>query len=160
MFVTTTRRRAILTALAAGLTGPALVSALEAAEESVDAETLAAYLDTLLPADAVSPSASQLGIGAEMLDIAATVPLFSKLLALGTAWLNKTGRGPFHALASQDQARVVAWMNAADRDQIPGRFYLLVRQTAVELYYSRPEITVGFDLNPAPQPAGYPPPWQ
>lgn len=157
--LTVTRRRAIATSLAACLAHSVLAKELGASTQDVDARTLASFLDVLLPADEHSPSASQLGVDSELLDLAAPVELFVRLLALGTLWLNDTGRGPFHSVSSSDRHKVVSWMSASDINQIPGRFYQLVRLTAVEIYYSRPEAIGGFDLNPAPQPAGYPPPW-
>lgn len=155
-----TRRRALIGALAASLSGPVWAQQLTADKDAIDAATLAAYLDVLLPADAHSPAASALGIERDIIQFAQQLALFSRLLSLGTQWLNQTGRGAFHNLPLSDQAKVVDWMATADRDQIPGRFYHLVRLTAVEFYYDRPAAQGGFDLNPSPQPAGYPPPWQ
>ena len=154
------RRRVLLNALATSLSAPAFAQQLVAPPVGIDAQTLAAYLDVLLPADDLSPAASAVGIEADVIDFAGQVPQFEQLLALGTAWLNTTGQGPFHSLSTGDQGRVVAWMQAADRGFIPGRFFLLVRLTGMEFYYSHPDANAGFDLNPAPQPAGYPPPWQ
>ncbi len=153
------RRQALVGALAASLSGSTLGGALNAATDRVDADTFAAYLDILLPGDDMSPSASAVGVDVELRQLAQGAPLFERLLALGTQWLNQTGRGPFHTLLLGDQGRVVDWMATADRDEIPGRFYELVRQSAVEFYYARPEAKAGFDMNTAPQPAGNPPPW-
>lgn len=154
------RRQALLGILAAGLNGTAVASQLAAATDTVDTRTLAAYLDVLLPEDEYSPAASALGVEAEVVDLASKSPLFERLLSLGTQWLNQTGQGPFYNLTLSDQQRVVDWMAAADRNQIPGRFYQLVRLTAVEFYYARPEAIAGMDLNTSPQPAGHLPPWQ
>ncbi|MFL4469610.1 gluconate 2-dehydrogenase subunit 3 family protein [Tateyamaria armeniaca] len=154
------RRRVLISALAASLSSPAIAQQTAATVGQIDAQTLAAYLDVLLPADEHSPAASTLGIEADIIDFAKQVPQFQQLLAIGTDWLNTTGRGPFHTLSLVDQQRVVEWMRTADRKYVPGRFYLLVRLTGVEFYYAHAEATGGFDLNPAPQPAGYPPPWQ
>ncbi|WP_299722025.1 gluconate 2-dehydrogenase subunit 3 family protein [uncultured Tateyamaria sp.] len=149
-----------MSALAASLSPPAFAQQIAATEGEIDAKTLAAYLDILLPADEHTPAASALGIEGDIIGFARQLTQFNQLLVLGTQWLNQTGQGPFHALSLSDQGRVVDWMRAADRNFIPGRFFLLVRLTGVEFYYSRPEAVAGFDLNPAPQPAGYPPPWQ
>ncbi len=137
----------------------ALSAQVIAADVAPDTETLAAFLDVLLPADAQSPAASQLGVTGELLDIASQSGLYLKLIGLGTQWLNDTGRGPFHGLSEVDRNRIVAWMSMSDLNQIPGRFYFLLRYSAIELYFSHPESIAGLNLNPAPQPAGYPPPW-
>ena len=147
-------------ALASGLSQSVLAGRLAAAAGEVDFATLEAFLDVLLPADDVSPAASQLGVTAELLDLAKSAELYQKLLSLGSDWLNQTGRGPFYTLSNANQNKVVAWMSTSDTDQIPGRFYQLVRQSGVEIYYSHPEAINGFPLNPAPQPNGYLPPWQ
>jgi len=157
--LTLTRRRAIAATLIGCLAKAAPAEEFSEPAQDIDAETLVSFLDVLLPADEHSPSASQLDVESELLELAARVELFEKLLALGTHWLNDTGRGPFHSLSISDRNKVVSWMSTSDYDQIPGRFYQLVRLTAVEIYYARPESLGGFDLNPAPQPTGYPPPW-
>ena len=154
------RRRVLMSALAASLSAPAIAQQLGASKGQIDAKTLAAYVDVLLPADQYSPAASALEIQDDIIGFAQQLPQFNQLLILGTEWLNQTGQGPFHTLSLSDQGRVVDWMRAADRNFIPGRFFLLVRLTGVEFYFSRPEAVAGFDVNPAPQPAGYPPPWQ
>ncbi|MEM6371811.1 MAG: hypothetical protein AAF727_03400 [Pseudomonadota bacterium] len=147
-------------ALASGLSGPVFAQQLEQASGQIDARTLAAYLDILLPADADSPAASALKIEDDLIAFAGQVRVFQQLLSLGTMWLNDTGQGPFHTLSKDDQARVVDWMRSADRGFVPGRFYLLVRLTGAEFYFARPEATAAFDVNATPQPVGYPPPWQ
>ncbi|MEO9576552.1 MAG: gluconate 2-dehydrogenase subunit 3 family protein [Tateyamaria sp.] len=154
------RRRVLLSALAASLSGHALAQQVSGASYQIDEQTLSAYLDVLLPADDLTPAASALNVAGDLIDFASESPQFGQFLAVGTQWLNKTGRGPFHTLSLSDQERVVKWMSKADRDTLPGRFFLLVRLTGVEFYYSKPEVARAFGLNTAPQPAGYPPPWQ
>ena len=150
----------MLSALAASLSGHALAQQLPGASERIDKQTLGAYLDVLLPADDLTPAASALNVAEDLVQFASESPPFRQFLAVGTHWLNQTGRGPFHTLSLSDQERVVDWMSKADRDTLPGRFFLLVRLIGVEFYYSKPEVARAFGLNPAPQPAGYPPPWQ
>ena len=58
--------------------------------------------------------------------------------------------------AFEDRAKYYA---DPDYNQIPGRFFHIVRAFAVELYFAKPEAISGYPLNPAPQPAGYLPPW-
>ncbi|NNK78023.1 MAG: hypothetical protein HKP40_04845 [Litoreibacter sp.] len=154
------RRAAILNTLAAffaavsGLPGHA-----QQVSATIDADTLAAFVDILLPADDLSPAASALGVPAELEEFGRDEPQFGRLLAVGTSWLNQTGSGPFHALTPGDQALVVDWMSRSDFNQIPRRFFHLVRLVSIELYYARPEAIAGFPVAVAPQPDGYPPPW-
>ena len=54
---------------------------------------------------------------------------------------------------------ILAALAEADFNEIPGRFYHLMRAFAVEFYFSHPEAFAGYPLEPAPQPMGYPPPW-
>ena len=154
------RRQVLLGAIAASLSGDALAQQVRETPQPIDAQTLSAYLDVLLPADDLTPAASALNIAGDLVEFARQAPQFGQFLALGTRWLNETGRGPFHSLSLSDQERVVAWMRSADRNTSPARFFLLVRLTGIEFYYSKPEVAVAFGLNTAPQPAGYPPPWQ
>lgn len=154
------RRRALLGALALGLPGPVWAQQISDPPDGIDPQSFGSYLDVLFPADDVSPAASALGVHSDIIDFARDAPQFQKFLAAGTGWLNNTGRGPFHSLPLSDQERVVAWMSTADRNTLPGRFFLLVRLTGVEFYYSKPEVATSFGLNAAPQPAGYLPPWQ
>ena len=121
--------------------------------------TLAAFLDTLLPRDELSGSATDLGIDRQLWAFSTSEPDFRKLVDYGCRWLNMTGSSPFPALAIEQQIAVVDWMSRADWNEIPRRFYELVRQVAIELYYSNPAALNGQPINRSPQPLGYPPPW-
>lgn len=125
----------------------------------MDRRTFAAFLDVLLPRDAYSGSATQLGVDGALLDFSLLDDRFRRLIELGSAWLNMTGRGSFADLPSADQIKVVEWMARSDWNQVPRRFYELVRQTAVETYFSNPASLAGLPLKASPQPQGYPPPW-
>lgn len=121
--------------------------------------TLAAFLDTLLPADAQSGSASALKVDRKLWVLAAGDARFARLLALGCRWLDMTGTGSFADLSPADRIRVVEWMAGSEWNEIPRRFYELVRQVAVEFYYSDPAAWGGLPIRTPPQPLGYPPPW-
>jgi hypothetical protein len=114
----------------------------------------------LLPRDALSGSATDLRVDERLWALAATEVRFRRLIELGCQWLNLTGGPPFTELAAEQQSAVVEWMSHADWDQIPRRFYELVRQTAVEVYYSDPAAWHGLPIDRPPQPLGYLPPWQ
>ncbi len=121
--------------------------------------TLAAFVDTLLPRDAFSKSATDLGVDLQIWGFSKSSPDFRKLVDYGCRWLNMTGGAQFSDLASEQQIAVVDWMSRADWNEIPRRFYELVRQVAVELYFSNPAALGGLPIKRSPQPEGYPPPW-
>ena len=121
--------------------------------------TLRAFIDVLLPRDSHCGSASDYHVDRQLLVLARHDKQFGKLLGLGCQWLNMTGTIAFAELAAADQATVVRWMADSDWNQIPRRFYELLRQLAVEIYYSDQRAWNGLPLSAPPQPLGYPPPW-
>lgn len=125
----------------------------------VEKSTLASLLDTLLPSDAYSGSAKNLHVDQGLWEIASLDPRFKQLLQFGCQWLNMTGSMPFADLPAEQQTAIVAWMAESDWNQIPRRFYEIVRQLAIELYYSQPAASAGLPVQRPPQPLGYPPPW-
>jgi len=127
---------------------------------ALEYKTLAAFLDVLLPHDDLSGSATELRIDEKLWELSEFDNRFRHLVLLGCRWLNLTGGPPFVELNMEQQVAVVEWMSNSDWDQVPRRFYELVRQTAIELYYSDPAAWTGLPLERPPQPQGYPPPWQ
>jgi len=125
----------------------------------IDRDTFAAFLDVLLPRDAHSGSATDLKVNVELLKFARHDERFLRLIDLGCTWLNMTGKVGFTDLPSTDQIRLVEWMSSSDWNEIPRRFYELVRQTAIEAYFSQPASLAGLPIRGSPQPIGYPPPW-
>ncbi len=154
-----TRRQVLLLAIAAGLAPIADTLVARAETAGANPVTLDAFLDVLLPADALSPAASALGVGAGILDLATDSPLFARLLAAGCNWLDGLDPRGFAGLPADTQTNVVTFMTRADPNEVPRRFYHLTRQIAVELYFAHPAAIAGYALAAAPQPAGYPPPW-
>ena len=120
---------------------------------------MAAFLDILLPRDALSGSATDLAVHDQLLAFARTDASFGRLLGIGCQWLNMTGGVPFAQLSGDQQTAVVTWMSTADWNEIPRRFYELVRQVAIELYFIQPAAWGGLPISRSPQPRGYPPPW-
>ncbi len=155
-----TRRRALAAGVAAALAQSPLAGRLSAATGDLDLAALETFLDILLPADDLTPSAGELRVASQIVEIAAPTDPYRRLLALGTFWLNGEGARSFASLSAADRHKVVAWMSRSDIDAIPGRFYQVVRQSAVEIYFSHPQALAGLPVNPAPQPLGYPPPWR
>ncbi|WP_173066655.1 gluconate 2-dehydrogenase subunit 3 family protein [Sulfurimicrobium lacus] len=135
--------------------GPALASATTGLERS----TFAAFLDMLLPRDEFSGSATDLHVDEKLWEVSRSDPRFRRLIGLGCQWLNMTGGPPFAALSGEQQYALVDWMAHSDFDQVPRRFYELVREAAIEMYYSQPEAWHGLSIQNPPQPLGYKPPW-
>ncbi len=152
----TSRRELLLTSVSAGLSG----LCLPALAQQGDVRTLGAVLDTLLPADEFSPSASDLGLEIEMERLIAGNDLLIRLFTIALDWLNSVDDRPFQDLDAARKVEILTAMAASDYNQVPGRFFHIVRALAMELYYARPEAISGFPLEIAPQPAGYPPPWK
>jgi len=152
-------RRATLAALVSGCL--VAVTGLPAAARApaVRLSALNGFLDTLLPADDLGPAASDIGIGEDLLGFATEGSDFHRLMALGTQWLDGLDAQPFADLPAAMRTDVLRFLEAADENEIPGRFYRVVRQSAIELYHARADTIAGLPLNPAPQPEGYPPPW-
>ena len=121
---------------------------------------LSTFLDVLLPRDAHSGSATDLRVDQALWAFSRDDARFRQLLVQGSRWLNMTGGAGFADLTAAQQVQVVQWMSTADWNELPRRFYELVRQTAVETYYSDPRAWTGTGLQRPPQPVGYPPPWQ
>ncbi|WP_372841512.1 gluconate 2-dehydrogenase subunit 3 family protein [Phaeovulum sp.] len=144
-----------MAALGAGLAsicGPVVAEARPMA-------SLAAVLDVLLPADDFSPSASALGIERDIADFVAESDMMTRLFLAALDWMDHLADLPFRDLTSAQQAEVMAFMETADFNAVPGRFYHILRALAVEFYYARAEAIIGLPLNATPQPEGYPPPW-
>jgi hypothetical protein len=136
---------------------PALAAS---APSPLERTTFAAFLDVLLPRDTLSGSATDLRVDQQLWALAVDEARFRRLIELGCQWLNLTGGPPFAQLAAEQQIAVVEWMSHSAWSQVPHRFYELVRQTAVEVYYSNPAAWRDLSINRPPQPLGYLPPWQ
>lgn len=153
-----TRRDALLrlgsSSLALLAPSPVLAQTAEFRRAALDAA-----LDTLLPADEATPSATELGVGDELMSIAPEGGQLHRLFALGTTWLDQLDDRDFAEQPDDIRHDVLRYMARADYNQVPGRFFHLLRQMGMEIYYAQPQTYAGLRLNPAPQPKGYPPPW-
>lgn len=127
---------------------------------AVIATTLAAFLDTLLPRDALSGSASDLGVPASILAESAGNSAYSDLIGNGCKWLDLAAQGNFAGSAPHARHAIVARMADAKWDTMPRSFYEVLRQRAIEIYYGRPEGWGGLPISRPPQPIGYPDYWK
>lgn len=139
--------------------GPALAAPV-VRPPLLERTTFSAFLDTLLPRDALSGSATDLRVDAKLWAFSELDPRFHRLLELGCRWLNMTGGAGFSDLMPEQQVAIIEWMSRSDWNEVPRRFYELMRQSAIETYYSEPAAWAGLSLQRPPQPFGYPPPWR
>ena len=120
---------------------------------------LPAFLDTLIPED-ISPSASQLNVGPDLIGRARQESGFERLLILGCTWLNeqshKQGKQLFENL---DEAARIAIVKTAEQSadrSLPRVFFKAVQYYAFEIYYAHPESWVSLGYIGPPQPVGFP----
>jgi len=125
----------------------------------IERKTFATFLNVLIPADEFTGSATDLQVDKKLWELSESDQNLRRLIEVGCKWLNLTGGPPFTELTSEQQLLVVKWMSESDRNQVPRRFYNLIRVAAIQHYYSDPASWNGFAINRPPQPFGYPPPW-
>jgi len=115
-------------------------------------------MDTLIPADPLSPSASQLGVMDDIQNLMHNDALFSGLINTGIQWLDINTQGRFDKLSIEDRENVLHWMAQQQYDTIPRRFLEIVRDQVMMFYYSKPESYHAMPIEGPPQPVGYPTP--
>jgi hypothetical protein len=126
----------------------------------LERQTLASFIDVLVPRDVMSGSATDLQVDKKLWEFSQSSKEFRRLVGLGCQWLNTTGGLSFAELEPEQRNRLVEWMAHSDWNEIPRRFYELLRQATVEIYFSDPSAWNGLAIRQPPQPNGYPPPWQ
>ena len=117
--------------------------------------TFVAFCDTLVPADALTPSASALGVPKEILDDLQGQPLGLRLLAAGCAWLDQECRGDFAAAPEAMRDAALQKMQAMPWESPAGRFFAVMRNTVMADYYAQPLAWRGLALDRPPQPLGF-----
>ncbi len=140
-----------MAALAAGLALPAV------AQVSLPRlrQVFSAFCDTLIPADALTPSASELGVVQTLLDDIASDAMAQRLTGVGCAWLDAQAHGEFAAEGIDAREAIVQRMSELAWEAPPQRFYALVRNTAMLEYYAQAASWRGLALTRAPQPLGF-----
>jgi NADPH-dependent 2,4-dienoyl-CoA reductase/sulfur reductase-like enzyme len=117
--------------------------------------TFVAFCDTLVPADALTPSASALGVPKEILGDLQGQPLGERLLAAGCDWLDQECRGDFAAAPEAMRDAALQKMQAMPWESPAGRFFLVMRNTVMADYYAQPLAWRGLALDRPPQPLGF-----
>jgi hypothetical protein len=121
-------------------------------------QSLPAFLDTLIPADA-TPSATQLGLQPTLLRHAEGIENYTRLIELGCEWLDTTSaslhRVTFDVASPPRRESVVTFAEASPENSIPRMFFERVRFDLFGLYYASPASWKGLGLSAPPQPRGY-----
>lgn len=119
------------------------------------AATFVAFCDTLVPADDLTPGASALGIPAAILAELAGNTLAERLLAAGCDWLDAAASGSFAVAAESVRVAACERMQLMPWQSPAGRFFALMRNTVMALYYAEPASWRGLALDRPPQPLGF-----
>ena len=127
--------------------------------EELKERTLEAFLDTLIPADETSPSASEVGIDRKFLMIARQNANGRKLLNAGLTWLNeqakKAGARNFAALTGAQRERIVRRAEQAEQGTVPHLFFTASQNGVFFHYYAEPESWPAIHYDGPPQPLGF-----
>ena len=157
-FVSLTRREVLVGASGAGL-GFGLVGAAGARPPAGDPRTLAAYLDTLLPADEQGPGALELGVLEAIEKATAQDAGYRRLLDLGCAWLDQQaaffGEKEFGVLADSARGRLVLFASEQAPGSLPRLFFETTQTHAFRLFWAQPEAWAGIGYAGPPQPVGF-----
>jgi len=121
-------------------------------------QTLAAYLDTLIPADE-TPSATQLGVDEKLLAEAETDSAYLRLIRTGCEWLEEqakqAGAAHFAALNEEQRERVVNLAAAGEGGPWVEMFFDRTLADAFSHYYADPRSWRALDYAGPPQPRGF-----
>jgi hypothetical protein len=149
-------RRVALAALTACLDLPALAAAPARAPDGERiGRTFSAFCDTLVPADALTPAASTLGVPNEILGDVRGNLLGERLVAAGCAWLDAECGGDFAGAAELARVAALERMQAMPWESPAGRFFVVMRNTVMADYYVQPVSWRGLALDRPPQPLGF-----
>ncbi len=123
-----------------------------------NATTLAAFVDTLMPADE-TPAASELGIDRMLQARAEADDHYRRLLREGCGLLDRVAQRAygrdFSELDEEQRVRIVEFFERQGPRTLARAFFRGVRDDLFELYYSQPQSWTGLGMDRPPQPAGY-----
>jgi hypothetical protein len=140
--------------------GGAAASAEEATPTASFEETLADYLDTLMPDDELGPGATELGLLDPILDEAMANPDVQTFLEKGVRWLTEEARSQgaedFTGLSEDGRNQLVAAAEAAKFDSLENEFFRATRYIVFRLYYMEPQAWPAIGYDGPPQPVGFP----
>jgi hypothetical protein len=112
------------------------------------------FLDHLIPADALSPSASGLQVDRQLWSEVRQDAEYLRLVVFGCQWLDRYHPLGFAGLSEPEREKLLTWMSQAPWEAPQRRFFDLVRDHAMTLYYLQPQARHGTLLEAPPQPMG------
>lgn len=118
-------------------------------------DTLRILLDSILPADDLTPAASTLSVHSQLLAIAQQDATLGRLISQGCGWLEQT-YGALSALNTAQIEQLLQAMSVADWESGPRVFFHEIRDRSVQLYYADSRSWAGLAVNRPPQYLGYP----
>lgn len=118
--------------------------------------TLSIFLDTLIPDDNFTPSATAAGVTDDMLAFAEKDRLLGSFISLGCQWLDLQTGVKFSELPDDARERILEWMSRAKGNSLPRKFFDITRHLAMGFYYRKPDVWKGLPVTRPPQPFGYP----
>lgn len=130
------------------------------ADPEPSAETLRAFVDTLLPGSDVFPPASALGVDRSVLEAAQSDPGLARLIGAGCQWLDRAARsmgaGSFSELSGSGRASIISVAEHSAERSLPWVLFSSVRRFSFQKYYSAPESWGPLAYAGPPQPLGFP----
>lgn len=121
-------------------------------------QTLAAYLDTLIPADE-TPSATQVGVTERLIAETETDSGYQRLITKGCEWLDaqarRQGTAHFAALNESQRERVISLAATGEGGLLAVMFFDRTRASAFSHYYAHPQSWRALDYAGPPQPRGF-----
>lgn len=156
------RRRLLGLALATGVLatklsfGQAIASSPQIPTSSISMASLNALLDTLIPADKLTPAASTIGVGSILLKQAESDAIFRPWLMEGLKWLDQGVIGSFAKRSENERTQLVQQLANSAVGSQPRIFFELLRVRTMTAYYADPRSIVGLAIDRPPQPIGYP----
>ena len=124
--------------------------------ESISRATLDAAIDTLIPADPLTPPASEMGVGQIIANQAEAEAQFRQWLIEGLKWFDQGVPSSFvlrDASARTELMQTLANSPVGSQTRI---FFELLRLRTMTAYYADPRSRVGLAIERPPQPIGYP----
>jgi len=147
-------RRELLTLFLAGML-PLNLRAFAPSENPDDELVIQVFVDTLIPADDLTPSASELGVAQEIINSSQSDIAYGRLVQLGCRWLNHQSNGDFTNLQIDQRIQILQWMEHADSHALPTQLFNRLRHQTMALYYTQPVSWKGLEMQRPPQPLGY-----
>jgi hypothetical protein len=117
--------------------------------------TLAALVDTLLPADE-SPGALELAVDKQVFKTLEAEARLSDLARAGLQWFNRAADQHFAQLPLAARNELLARAAGADRAKVERVFVDQLRHLTVGFYLAHPQSLRGLAYAGPPMPAGYP----